>query len=75
VRLVGWQPPNVPAVSELELMGVAEVCALLGVSKQRVDQLVRTHLDFPRPVAQLAAGRIWLRADILKWARDTGRLS
>jgi len=74
VRLAGWQPPNVPAVPELELMGVAEVCALLGVSKQRVDQLVRTHPDFPRPVAELAAGRIWLRADILKWARDTGRL-
>jgi len=55
-----------------ELVGVAEVAALLGVSTQRVDQLARTE-GFPAPVAVLAAGRIWRRADIERWARRTGR--
>jgi hypothetical protein len=30
--------------------------------------------DFPEPGAVLAAGRIWEREDVEKWARSTGRL-
>ena len=56
-----------------ELAGIAEIAAMLGVSTQRVDQLARTHADFPAPVADLSAGRIWLKADIEAWARNTGR--
>ena len=35
----------------LELMGVAEIAELFGVSTQRVDQLARQP-GFPRPVAE-----------------------
>jgi predicted DNA-binding transcriptional regulator AlpA len=56
-----------------DLVGTAEITKLLGVSKQRVDQLARTE-GFPKPQAVLAAGRIWRRKDIESWARKAGRL-
>ncbi len=55
------------------LVGVAEIAAMLGVSRQRVDAIVRTHEDFPAPEAELSAGRIWSRAAVEEWLRDTGR--
>ncbi len=51
-----------------DLVGVAEVAELLGVSRQRVNQLVRESSDFPDPIAVIAAGRIWERATIEEWA-------
>lgn len=56
------------------LMGVAEVAELLGVSRQRVHQLV-AQTGFPEPVAHLAAGLIWERDEVERWARETGRLA
>jgi hypothetical protein len=38
-------------------VGVTEIGDLLGVSRQRADQLTRTE-GFPEPVAVLSAGRI-----------------
>ncbi len=57
-----------------DLVGVAEVVELLGISRQRVNILMRTHEHFPEPVAELKAGRIWFRKDIVKWALQVGRL-
>ncbi len=56
----------------MDLVGLTEIAEMLGVSPQRVDQLAATDA-FPDPVAEIAAGRIWKRADIEKWARATGR--
>jgi prophage regulatory protein len=53
-------------------VGVTEIGDLLGVSRQRADQLTRTE-RFPEPVAVLSAGRIWRRVDVEDWARATGR--
>lgn len=58
---------------DLDLVGVAEVAALLGVTRTRIGQLSKTP-DFPTPVARLAAGPVWRREDIELWARETGRL-
>jgi prophage regulatory protein len=55
-----------------DLVGVTEIGDLLGVSRQRADQLTRTE-GFPEPVAVLSAGRIWRRADVEVWAREAGR--
>ncbi len=55
------------------LMGTSEVAALLGVSRQRVQQLSKTE-QFPEPVARLAAGPIWEREDVERWAHETGRI-
>lgn len=56
------------------LVGVAEVAAMLGVSRQRVNKIVKEDESFPRPEAELAAGRIWRRDDIEQWARSRGRM-
>ena len=64
--------PSVPLV-EYDLVGVTEIAAMLGVTTQRVSQIVRTPA-FPDPVARLAAGLIWDRTDVEEWARETGRL-
>ncbi len=51
-----------------ELMGTAEIAALLGVSRQRVLQLLRDDDEFPRPLAVLSMGKVWLAADVRQWA-------
>jgi prophage regulatory protein len=56
----------------VRLVGVREVGKLLGVSRQRADQLVRTK-GFPDPIAELASGRVWERTSVVRWARGTGR--
>ena len=48
------------------LAGLAEVAALLGVSKQRVNQL-RKAPGFPEPVALLTCGPIWDAAEVRRW--------
>jgi hypothetical protein len=62
---------------ELEgFVGVREIAELLQVSKQRVVEL-RGREDFPRPVAELAAGPVWTRSSlnhfIAAWPRKSGR--
>ncbi len=48
------------------LVGAQEIAELLKVTRQRVHQLSRDN-QFPRPVAELAAGQIWRREDIEQW--------
>ncbi|MCP4308024.1 MAG: hypothetical protein GY788_24760 [bacterium] len=59
---------------QLDLVGVAEVADMLGISRQRVNAIVNTRDDFPEPVAVLTAGRIWLREEVVSWAKEDGRL-
>ena len=59
-----------------DLAGVAEVAAMLGVSRQRLDALRKRH-EFPAPVANLAAGPVWRKGDLTRfadgWHRKPGR--
>ncbi|HEV8681571.1 MAG TPA: hypothetical protein VGS09_02180 [Actinomycetota bacterium] len=59
-----------------QLVGVAEIAGILGVSKQRVSELW-SDPRFPRPVAELAAGPVWrlsmLKRFIDEWPRRPGR--
>ena len=62
-----------PTLSDVEtLLGNAELGKLLGVSRQRVSQLV-TRDDFPTPRAVLIMGSIWALDDVIGWAERTGR--
>lgn len=60
-----------------DLVSVPEVAEMLGVSRQRVHQIIRAYPDFPAPEAELAVGRIWKRRLVAEWiaqhARQTGR--
>jgi hypothetical protein len=58
---------------DLDLVGAAEVAEMLGVSKQRVNQMATSRGGFVRPVAVLKAGRIWRRQDIVQWAKANRR--
>ena len=55
---------------ELRLAGLAEVAALLGVSKRTATRYTGRS-DFPAPVARLAAGPVWLEDDVREWKRTT----
>ena len=57
-----------------ELVGIHEITVMLGISRQRVDKISRTDRDFPEPVAELHAGRIWRRSEVVNWARGAGRI-
>jgi predicted DNA-binding transcriptional regulator AlpA len=59
-----------------ELAGLAEVAAILGVSRQRVRELAERD-DFPQPVAQLSGGAVYVKSAIEAfnnhWNRKSGR--
>ena len=55
-----------------ELVGSHEIRLMLGVTRQRVNQLVNQK-GFPDPVARLAQGQVWRRRDVVRWAQDAGR--
>ncbi|MEV6964288.1 hypothetical protein AB0M47_04155 [Hamadaea sp. NPDC051192] len=50
--------PQVPP-----LVGIAEIAKILGVSRQRAHE-VTGKPDFPKPVDELAAGKVYLRAAV-----------
>jgi len=54
---------------EQHLVGFAEAQDVLGVSKQRVDQLVKGDPRFPKPVARLRSGPAWTW-DSVAWYGD-----
>jgi predicted DNA-binding transcriptional regulator AlpA len=49
------------------LVGMAEIAEMLGVSRQRVAQLIETYEDFPKPEVELTGGRVWSRTAIESW--------
>lgn len=58
-----------------DLVSRVEIADLLGVTQQRVHQFISGRFGFPEPVITLAIGQIWLREDVMEWARRTGRLT
>ncbi len=60
-----------------ELMSAGEVAEALGVSRQRVHQLAVDHSDFPAPLYELSAGKLWtaeaIRGFRHHWTRKPGR--
>ena len=63
--------PNYP-----DLVGVAELAELCGVSRQRASVLARSS-GFPEPLAELASGPVWdlrmVKRFVRDWARKPGR--
>ena len=50
------------------LVGASEAAKILGVTRQRLGQMLEAYPDFPRPEAELSGGRIWLREPLEEWA-------
>jgi prophage regulatory protein len=55
------------------LMGVPEIAEMLGLSRQGVYRILERDDRFPEPVATIAAGRIWEREALERWAAERGR--
>jgi hypothetical protein len=59
-----------------DLVSVSGIAKMLGVTKQRADQLSREK-GFPEPAADLDTGgrvfRGWRREDVAAWAASKGR--
>lgn len=53
----------------LDLVAIQEIAAMLGVSKQRVSAIIKTHPDFPEPDDELSIGRVWKRSRIEAWIK------
>ena len=51
------------------LMGAAEIGMRLGVSRQRVQQLV-SRPDFPAPVVVLGMGKVWESEAVEQWISE-----
>ncbi len=80
VRVVRWDlfetemdTPNYP-----DLVGASEAASILGVSRQRVHQLLRDNPGFPEPLYRLGGtGPLWVREGIESferhWRRRPGR--
>lgn len=56
------------------LVGIAEIAQMFGVTRQGVHKIIRTHDDFPAPVAVISAGHVYERVAVEKWARKMGRI-
>ena len=69
VRLLRY---SCQVTSRDRLAGVHEIAELLGVSRQRVDQLSR-QVGFPEPVDTICTGRVWRLVDVEAWARRRAR--
>jgi predicted DNA-binding transcriptional regulator AlpA len=57
----------------MKLASYTEIGAMLGVSRQRAEQLPKEHKDFPKPLDRLSCGTIWRRSSVEKWAEKHGR--
>jgi hypothetical protein len=61
----------------LDLVGTADIAAILGVSRQRADELAKDHPLFPGEVATVGGRRVYTRDSITafneQWDRSPGR--
>lgn len=67
--LHGQEFPRMLSSMTGHLVGLSEIASMLGVTRQRASQLVRDYDDFPPPVAELAAGRVWETGAVEAWAK------
>jgi predicted DNA-binding transcriptional regulator AlpA len=55
-------------VARDEVAGVTEIARMLGVDRRTAARYVERG-EFPKPMGELARGRVWLRADVMAWAK------
>ncbi|MCY1140943.1 DNA-binding protein [Actinoplanes sp. Pm04-4] len=53
-------------MEKVVLMGAGEIRRRLGVSRQRVQQII-TRKDFPDPYQELEMGKVWDARDVEVW--------
>src|SRR5712692_2187732 len=56
----------------LNLVGLAEIAQMAGVSKQVVANWRSRQRDFPEPISELKSGPVWALDDVRHWADGRG---
>lgn len=56
----------------LDLVGTSEVAEMLSVSKQTLTNWRLRNPEFPQPIAELKAGPVWNREEVIAWAKKAG---
>lgn len=56
-----------PWLLTADLVGVAEIAQRAGVKADTIHKWRSRHSDFPRPIAELAAGPVWSYAAVERW--------
>lgn len=51
----------------MELVGLAEIAEIAGVTRQAVTNWTTRHPSFPEPLARLASGPVWNCPDVVAW--------
>ena len=59
-------------VSPPQVIALAELTQMLGVTKTRAMQISRK-ADFPEPLGELSVGRVWSYDAVVEFCRATGR--
>jgi prophage regulatory protein len=69
---MGLRPVDRRQAERVNLVGIHEIAAALGVSRQRADVIVKQK-GFPKPAETLQMGRVWRLSDFEKWRAKHGR--
>lgn len=64
-----------PTVNLLDLASTTDVCEMLGVSRQRVNQIRREDKTFPAPVYNNGQILMWRRQDVRHWGMNQGYIA
>ena len=59
----------------MELLSLTDIAELLDMTRQGADKLVKRDGTFPAPEVLTGGTRVWKRADVERWARETGRIT
>lgn len=54
----------------MDLVGISEIAALAGVSRQAVSNWRSRSKNFPAPIAELSSGPVWHKEEIEEWLRS-----
>jgi hypothetical protein len=57
-------------VSPEDLLGLIDISRMLNVTVRTAQNYIARE-DFPDPIGRIAAGRVWLQADVERWAKQT----
>jgi hypothetical protein len=69
--------PMAPTVRTEDLIDAIAVAEILGLAQRNaVSVYQKRYADMPRPVLDLGSGRprLWLRQEVLSWAKSVGRI-
>jgi predicted DNA-binding transcriptional regulator AlpA len=56
-----------PEVKVEDIIGLAEVCEIIGFTDGFVSHMMKGNGDFPKPIRHLKLGRIWDASEVRAW--------